>query len=94
MVQKKIEANLAMVEAHFGSEADGRVDEAVGLYTDDIIWEAPRQHQQASLIIRCGSNVNLGNILPRDVLGLEALRRGLRYETLSHFAPELNVENE
>jgi len=40
MVQKKIEANLAMVEAHFGSEADGRVDEAVGLYTDDIIWEA------------------------------------------------------
>ncbi len=61
---------------------------------NDIIWEAPRQHQQTSFIIRCGSNVNLGNILPRDVLGLEALRRGLRYETLSHFAPELKADNE
>ena len=39
MDQNKIEANLAMVEAHFGSEADGRVDEAVALYTDDIIWD-------------------------------------------------------
>ena len=35
-----IEANLAAVEAHFGSEADGRIDEAVALYTDDIVWEA------------------------------------------------------
>ena len=68
--------------------------DGVGHRQNDIIWEAPRQHQQASLIIRCGSNVNLGNILPRDVLGLEALRRGLRYETLSHFAPELKAENE
>ena len=44
MDQNKIEANLAMVEAHFGSEADGRVDEAVALYTDDIIWEAPSRN--------------------------------------------------
>jgi len=44
MVQQNIEANLAMVEAHFGSEADGRVDEAVALYTDDIIWEAPSRN--------------------------------------------------
>ena len=44
MANKIIEENLAMVEAHFGSEAGGRVDEAVALYTDDIIWEAPTRN--------------------------------------------------
>lgn len=44
MTNEIIEANLAMVEAHFGSEASGRVDEAVALYTDDIVWEAPTRN--------------------------------------------------
>jgi len=44
MTHNVIEANLAMVEAHFGSEADGRIDEAVAIYTDDIIWEAPSRN--------------------------------------------------
>ncbi len=57
----------------------------------DIIWEAPLQRQQAALILRCGPNVNLGNVKPRDVLGLEALRCGLRFETFRHFAPQLEV---
>jgi ketosteroid isomerase-like protein len=41
MDQHKIAINLAVVEAHFGSEAAGRVEEVVALYTDDIVWEAP-----------------------------------------------------
>jgi ketosteroid isomerase-like protein len=41
MDQNKIAANLAVVEAHFGSEATGRVDSAIDLYTDDVVWEAP-----------------------------------------------------
>ena len=41
MEQDKIAANLAAVEAHFGSEAAGRVEAALDLYTDDIVWEAP-----------------------------------------------------
>lgn len=57
----------------------------------DIIWEAPLQRQQAGLILHCGPNVNLGNVKPRDVLGLEALRCGLRFETFRHFAPRLEV---
>ncbi len=57
----------------------------------DIIWEAPLQRQQAALILRCGPNVNLGNVKPRDVLGLEALRCGLRFETFRYFAPQLEV---
>ena len=44
MDQNMIEANLAAVEAHFGSEAGGRIDEAVDLYTDDIVWEAPSRN--------------------------------------------------
>lgn len=56
---------------------------------DRIIWEAPHQKQQAELIIQLGSNASLGNVRPRDVLGLEALRRGLRFETFRHFAQHL-----
>jgi ketosteroid isomerase-like protein len=41
MDQDKIAANLSVVEAHFGSEAAGRVEAALDLYTDDIVWEAP-----------------------------------------------------
>jgi ketosteroid isomerase-like protein len=41
MDQNKITANLAVVEAHFGSEAEGRIEAALELYTDDVVWEAP-----------------------------------------------------
>jgi phosphosulfolactate synthase len=68
--------------------------EGINHRQNDIIWEAPQQHQQASFIQRFGSNVNLGNILPRDILGLEALRQGLRYETLVHFVSENKLKNE
>jgi hypothetical protein len=33
--------------------------------------------------------VSLGNVKPRDVLGLEALRCGLRFETFRLFSPQL-----
>ena len=44
MAQDKIAANLAAVEAHFSSEATGRIDDAVALYTDDVVWEAPSRN--------------------------------------------------
>lgn len=47
-----------------------------------IIWEAPLKNQQINLIKRLGSAVNLGNIQPQDLLALEALRTGLRADTL------------
>ncbi|MFB0565416.1 MAG: phosphosulfolactate synthase [Candidatus Aminicenantaceae bacterium] len=47
-----------------------------------IIWEAPIKNQQQALILRFGSNVNLGNIPKEEVLTLEALRGGLRGDTL------------
>ena len=53
-----------------------------------IIWEAPQTSQQAYLLQRFGVNVNLGNIPPLDVLAVEALRSGLRFETLRPLAAE------
>jgi phosphosulfolactate synthase len=47
-----------------------------------VLWEAPLGPQQRYLILRFGPNVNLGNVIPEDVLALEALRCGLRGDTL------------
>ena len=70
---------------------DGSLDHAMfdalllELDFKDLIFEAPRKEQQASLIALLGSDVNLGNIAPEDVIPLETLRRGLRSDTLRHF---------
>jgi phosphosulfolactate synthase len=47
-----------------------------------ILWEAPLGSQQRYLVLRFGANVNLGNVAPEDILALEALRCGLRGDTL------------
>jgi phosphosulfolactate synthase len=47
-----------------------------------LIWEAPLKNQQQDLILRFGPNVNLGNVHPEDALSVEALRVGLRGDTL------------
>jgi phosphosulfolactate synthase len=68
--------------------ADGEVREELveaiteALPAGRVLFEAPRKEQQAWLIRRIGSNVNLGNIPPAEVLALETLRLGLRADTL------------
>ena len=47
-----------------------------------IVWEAPLGSQQRYLVLRFGPDVNLGNVAPEDILALEALRCGLRGDTL------------
>jgi phosphosulfolactate synthase len=49
---------------------------------DSLLWEAPIKNQQQYLIMKMGTNVSLGNIPPVDILALEALRQGLRGDTL------------
>jgi len=49
---------------------------------NDLIWEAPLKNQQQDLILRFGPNVNLGNIPHEEILALEALRQGVRGDTL------------
>jgi phosphosulfolactate synthase len=59
--------------------------EAIIKGVDDLTkleWEAPIKNQQQFLILRFGTNVSLGNIPPEDILALEALRQGLRGDTL------------
>ncbi len=71
---------------------DGALDtfeRVLGDKVDRLIWEAPLKNQQAELIERFGVNVGLGNIAPDGVLALEALRLGLRFETLKPIADAL-----
>jgi phosphosulfolactate synthase len=56
------------------------VVDAVGLAR--VIFEAPRKDQQAWFINRFGPDVSLGNVALPDVMGLEALRLGLRADTI------------
>ncbi|KRF12074.1 phosphosulfolactate synthase [Paenibacillus sp. Soil787] len=48
-----------------------------------LLWEAPLKSQQVHLINMLGPNIHLGNIPPDELIALEALRRGLRSDTLS-----------
>ncbi|MBF7082245.1 phosphosulfolactate synthase [Desulfallas sp. Bu1-1] len=57
-----------------------------------IIWEAPLKIQQQDLITRFGPDVNLGNIPPQEVLALEALRVGLRADTLQLVIDDMEIQ--
>jgi len=50
---------------------------------DQLLFEAPTRNLQATLIRQFGPEVNLANIAPADVIGLETLRLGLRFDTLA-----------
>jgi phosphosulfolactate synthase len=56
--------------------------------SEDILWEAPQKSQQVWFLKLLGSNANLGNIGPDDVIPLETLRLGLRGDTFFTFLPE------
>jgi phosphosulfolactate synthase len=67
---------------HDGEVRMGLVDEiAHAIDPDRILFEAPRKDQQVWFVRRFGPNVNLGNIPPDDVLSLETIRLGLRFDT-------------
>lgn len=54
---------------------------------DEVLWEAPNKAQQVMFIKMIGLNVNLGNIAPNEVVGLEALRCGMRSDTFFDVLP-------
>jgi phosphosulfolactate synthase len=49
--------------------------------TDMLVFEAPREGQQAWFVRRFGPDVNLANVRPADALSLETLRLSLRADT-------------
>lgn len=88
-------ATKVIVEGRESGKGVGIYDRSGHLKEDDLeilvagvpdaavlMWETPMKEQQREFIARFGPNVNLGNIAPTDVIALEALRRGLRGDTL------------
>ena len=70
-----------------GEPRTGLIDEiAHAIEPDKLIFEAPLRPQQVWLLKRFGTECNLGNIAPDDVLSLETLRLGLRSDTVERFA--------
>ena len=69
-----------------GEVRQGLIDEILTqIPYENIIFEAPQKAQQVWFIKLLGTNVNLGNIAPADVIPLETIRIGLRGDTFSHF---------
>jgi phosphosulfolactate synthase len=81
------ESGTAGIYRATGEVRTGLIDEiAHAVSPDRLIFEAPRREQQVWLLKRFGTECNLGNIAPHDVLSLETLRLGLRSDTVDRFA--------
>ncbi len=77
------EGGTAGIFSPSGEMRSGLVEEiAHEVPVNDLIFEAPQKAAQSWLIAHYGPEVNLGNIPPEEALGLEALRLGLRSDTL------------
>jgi phosphosulfolactate synthase len=69
-----------------GEVRTGLVDEVAHVIDiNRLIFEAPQRQQQIWFIERFGTDVNVGNVHPSDVMSLETLRVGLRADTLPLF---------
>ena len=69
-----------------GEVRQGLVEEILTQVPEErIIWEAPQKEQQVWFIKLLGTNVNLGNIAPNEIIPLETLRLGLRGDTFDFF---------
>ena len=98
MIQKELDAGAWKVIAE-GRESgtvglyhgDGAVKEGLideirdSIDPGQLVFEAPGKKQQVWFIKHFGSDVNLGNIAPEEVISVETLRLGLRGDTLLHF---------
>lgn len=69
-----------------GEIRTGLIDEILhAIPAEKLLFEAPHKAQQTWFIKLLGPNVNLGNIDPNEVIGLETLRLGLRGDTFFDF---------
>jgi phosphosulfolactate synthase len=81
------ESGTAGIYRADGEVRTGLIDEiAHAIDSERLIFDAPLQRQQVWLLKRFGTECNLGNIAPDDVLSLETLRLGLRSDTVERFA--------
>ncbi len=81
------ESGTAGIYRATGEVRTGLIDEIVhAIDPAQLIFEAPKREQQVWLLRRLGSECNLGNIAPDEVISLETLRLGLRSDTVDRFA--------
>ncbi len=81
------ESGTAGIYRATGEVRTGLIDEIVhAIDPGQLIFEAPKREQQVWLLRRLGSECNLGNIAPDEVISLETLRLGLRSDTVDRFA--------
>jgi phosphosulfolactate synthase len=81
------ESGTAGIYRATGEVRTGLIDEiAHAIDPERLIFEAPLREQQVWLLKRFGTECNLGNIAPADVVSLETLRLGLRSDTVERFA--------
>jgi len=81
------ESGTAGIYRADGEVRTGLIEEiAHSVDTDRLIFDAPLKEQQVWQLNRFGTECNLGNIAPEDVVSLETLRLGLRSDTVERFA--------
>jgi phosphosulfolactate synthase len=81
------ESGTAGIYRANGEVRTGLIDEIVhSIDRDRLIFDAPQHKQQVWLLEQFGTECNLGNIAPADVVSLETLRLGLRSDTVERFA--------
>jgi phosphosulfolactate synthase len=72
-----------------GEVRQGLVEEILSeIAFEDMLWEAPQKSQQVWFVKLLGTNVNLGNIAPHELIPLETIRLGLRGDTFHQFLDE------
>jgi ketosteroid isomerase-like protein len=84
MNQDRFAQNLAAVENHFHSEAEGEVETALETFTDDIVWEAPAPN---------GLNRRFSGkeAAAENYRALFASMRDVKFQLLQRFATEDRV---
>ncbi len=86
------ESGTAGVFRPSGEIRSGLIDEILAhIDCEQLIFEAPKKSQQVWFLRHVGPNVNLGNIMPDEVIPLETLRLGLRGDTLLDFCADDNT---
>ena len=83
VITESREGGTAGIFRPSGEMRTGLVDEIEhSVPFECLIWEAPTKESQAWFVKHFGTNVNLGNIPPDEVIPLETLRLGLRGDTM------------
>jgi phosphosulfolactate synthase len=95
-IDTQLGASLVTIEGRESGKGVGIFDEKGACKDRDILrmiervpnshlllWEAPHKEQQVHLLNLLGNDIHLGNIAPQELISLEALRRGLRSDTMN-----------